>query len=87
MRCMGVRFDHGIINIDFHDHINQIMKNQIHRMLIGSACILQSRCHDNPLKGVNKYRTYKGCFEHILSSYKNLIIASVNVTPQNHQLK
>jgi len=61
--------------IHFHDHTNQIMKGQVQSPLMNNTCILQSKCHQNPLKDTNKHETSH--FGHVLFGHKNLIVAGV----------
>jgi hypothetical protein len=55
------------------------MKDQIHSPLIGSTYILQSKCHHNPLKEINKHRTYEGCLGHVLFCHKKIIITGITI--------
>jgi hypothetical protein len=60
--CVMIQgLDHDIINVNFNNFADQLVKDVIHGSLIGCTGILQPKCHDYPFKQAYMTRTSEGC--------------------------
>uniref|UniRef100_A0A0A9ARW9 Uncharacterized protein n=1 Tax=Arundo donax TaxID=35708 RepID=A0A0A9ARW9_ARUDO len=70
---------HHIININFNQSANQIMKYVIHGPLIGSTSIFETKRHYYPLVEANCSRTPKRSLRNIFFGHKYLIITCIAI--------
>jgi hypothetical protein len=61
VRVMIQRLDHDIINVNFDNLADQLVKDVIHGPLVSCTGIFQPKCHDYPFKQAYMTRTSEGC--------------------------
>jgi len=79
MHCEVSKLNYHIINTDFHQLANELMKYKIHSPLKSSTSILQAEGHDYPFKQSNMTRTSKCSLWNILFSHEYLIVSCIAI--------
>src|SRR6185312_9249105 len=76
--------DHDIINVDFYQFADEIMKNVIHGTLICCTGIFQSKGHNQVFEQANRAWYPERGLVYILWGHKNLVVAGITIHKTHH---
>src|SRR6185503_16133158 len=76
--------DHNIVNVDFYQSADEIMKNVIHGTLVRCTGILQSKGHNQVFEQANcAWHSERG-FIHVFWGHEDLVVTGVAIHKTHH---
>jgi hypothetical protein len=80
------QFNNDIVNVYFQYSSQQIMKNQVHGMLVCHTGVFEPEGHHHPFKQSNTTWAMESHFANVFLGHENLIVPCVTIPTQSQHL-